>query len=159
MQERVPALPFSPLQTLLLPTKHSMCDSQSRQNKSMQLLRAAGTPVEAAPSAPAAAPFTVQAGKPAPLGPSPSSASKPGVNFAVYAPHATSVWLCLFDWENKPLMEAPMQRSDGGDIWHVFVAGLPQVSCQSCVHCTLVPANRAGTSGAAGTAHCLPMTL
>ena len=60
-----------------------------------------------------------------PLGASPGSAANPGVNFALYAPNATSVTLCLRDWQDAPVMETLMHRS--GDVWHAFVAGLPQV--------------------------------
>lgn len=100
----------------------------------MQPLHAVGKPVEAATAAaspvPAAtAPYAVEAGLPSPLGPSPGTAAKPGANFAVYAPNAEAVSLCLYDWDNQPLMEVPMQRSADGAVWHLFVAGLPQVSC------------------------------
>jgi pullulanase/glycogen debranching enzyme len=67
----------------------------------------------------------MEPGTAAPLGASPGPADKPGVNFAIYAPNATSVTLCLSDWEDQPLMEAPLQRT--GDVWHGLVAGLPQV--------------------------------
>jgi hypothetical protein len=63
-------------------------------------------------------------GTPSPLGASPGPAETPGVNFALWAPNATAVTLCLFDWEDKPLLEAPLQRT--GDVWHSLVAGLPQ---------------------------------
>lgn len=64
-------------------------------------------------------------GSTSPLGASPGTAEAPGVNFALYAPNATSVTLCLSDWDDKPLFEAPLQRE--GDVWHGFVPGLPQV--------------------------------
>ncbi|EFN57533.1 hypothetical protein CHLNCDRAFT_34754 [Chlorella variabilis] len=63
-------------------------------------------------------------GTPSPLGASPAAGSKPGVNFALYAPNASSVTLCLRDWDDRPVMEASLQRT--GDVWHAFVAGLPQ---------------------------------
>lgn len=70
----------------------------------------------------------MEAGEPSPLGASPSpDPAVPGVNFALWAANATSVTLCLHDWEDTPILEAPMQRT--GDVWHAFVAGLPQVGC------------------------------
>jgi pullulanase/glycogen debranching enzyme len=53
----------------------------------------------------------VQRGSPQPLGASPGKQGSKGVNFAVAAPHATAVTLCLFDHQNKPLMETGMQKS------------------------------------------------
>ena len=79
----------------------------------------------AGPTAAAARNYAVEPGTAAPLGASPGSAANPGVNFALYAPNATSVTLCLRDWQDAPVMETLMHRS--GDVWHAFVAGLPQV--------------------------------
>ena len=69
--------------------------------------------------------LTVEPGEPSPLGASPGSAGRRGVNFALWAPAATSVTLCLHDWQDRPIMETLMQRT--GDTWHAFVEGLPQV--------------------------------
>lgn len=80
---------------------------------------------QAGPVAPDAAALTVEPGAPSPLGASPSpDPATPGVNFALWAPNATSVTLCVHDWEDTPVMETLMQRT--GDVWHAFVAGLPQ---------------------------------
>lgn len=71
-----------------------------------------------------AASLSVGPGAAAPLGASPSEdESKPGVNFALWAPNATAVTLCLSDWEDAPLLEAPMARD--GDVWTALVEGLP----------------------------------
>ena len=86
---------------------------------------AAATATAPARQSIAPASLRVEAGAAAPLGASPGPAGGPaGVNFALWAPAATSVTLCLSDWEDQPLLEAPMTRT--GDTWHAFVAGLPQ---------------------------------
>ncbi len=69
--------------------------------------------------------LTVEPGQPTPLGASPGQDGQKGVNFALWAPAATSVTLCLHDDQDRPIMETLMQRT--GDTWHAFVAGLPQV--------------------------------
>ena len=56
-------------------------------------------------------------------GPAPG---KEGVNFALVAPHATAVCLCLFDRSGTPIKESDMHRSDEG-VWTAFVPGLPRV--------------------------------
>lgn len=102
---------------------------------------------QAGPVAPDAAALTVEPGAPSPLGASPSpDPATPGVNFALWAPNATSVTLCVHDWEDTPVMETLMQRT--GDVWHAFVAGLPQASAQG-----------AGAAGPAGQAGALPTML
>ncbi|KAI7841863.1 hypothetical protein COHA_004392 [Chlorella ohadii] len=68
--------------------------------------------------------LTVEPGQPTPLGASPGQDGQKGVNFALWAPAATSVTLCLHDDQDRPIMETLMQRT--GDTWHAFVAGLPQ---------------------------------
>lgn len=69
--------------------------------------------------------LTVKAGTAAPLGASPGPAGGPkGVNFALWAPAATQVTICLSDSQDRPVLEAPMLRT--GDTWHAFVEGLPQ---------------------------------
>ncbi|KAI3438769.1 hypothetical protein D9Q98_001187 [Chlorella vulgaris] len=87
---------------------------------------AAAEPAKAASPAPPTPPakLEMKPGSTSPLGASPGTAEAPGVNFALYAPNATSVTLCLSDWDDKPLFEAPLQRE--GDVWHGFVPGLPQ---------------------------------
>lgn len=104
----------------------------------------------AAPPALDASALTVEPGVAAPLGASPGPAGGPkGVNFALWAPAATSVTLCLSDWHDAPLLEAPMQRT--GDTWHAFVAGLPQVRGTAWAGherlraCTAMPAWKAGS--------------
>ena len=72
--------------------------------------------------------LTVEPGEPTPLGASPGQDGQQGVNFALWAPAATSVTLCLHDDQDRPIMETLMQRT--GDTWHAFVAGLPQVRAQ-----------------------------
>jgi glycogen operon protein len=68
--------------------------------------------------------LTVRAGSRQPLG---ASAHEDGVNFAVYSPRATRVWLRLYraatDLESLAEIEldAAVNRSYG--FWHVFVAG------------------------------------
>lgn len=63
-------------------------------------------------------------GSPQPLGASPAAPTgATGVNFALAAPHATGVALCLHTAAGEPLLEAPMHR-DGSGVWHTFVSGL-----------------------------------
>jgi glycogen operon protein len=68
--------------------------------------------------------LTVRAGARLPLG---ASVRHDGVNFAVYSPHATRVWLRLYHgpMDAEPLAEieldGPAHRTYG--FWHVFVAG------------------------------------
>ena len=81
----------------------------------------AAAPVDAPAKVPDAGKISAQAGKPEPLGPSPT---KGGVNFAVFSAHATGMKLCLYDSENKPIDELVMQRS--GDVWHVEAQGCPK---------------------------------
>ncbi|KDD74857.1 hypothetical protein H632_c1029p0 [Helicosporidium sp. ATCC 50920] len=57
-----------------------------------------------------------------PLGASPTSR---GINFAVVAPNATRVRLCLFDASNSPLQEVEMSRAENGT-WHCLAVGLPR---------------------------------
>jgi isoamylase len=60
-------------------------------------------------------------GSPTPLGP---SKTEKGVNFAIYARHASSVTLCLFDKFHKPLGSEIKLQEKSGDVWHVSVNGL-----------------------------------
>ena len=70
--------------------------------------------------------IAVLPGKSVPLGPSSGGpAGEPGVNFALAAPNATAVSLCLYDAAGAPLAEAPMHRDGGAGVWHGFVPGLP----------------------------------
>lgn len=48
------------------------------------------------------------AGSPEPLGPSPTVN---GVNFALFSANATAVSLCLFDKDNTPIRELPMENT------------------------------------------------
>lgn len=72
------------------------------------------------------------AGKPEPLGPSKWGGDGPfaprGVNFALWAKHATAVTLCLYDAaSNSPLGEVKLDAKSHrtGDVWHVALEGLP----------------------------------
>ncbi|GAB4816893.1 hypothetical protein N2152v2_003939 [Parachlorella kessleri] len=68
--------------------------------------------------------YSVEPGLAQPLGASPAAEGGPGVNFALASHNATAVTLCLFDQDDKPLLEAPMHKT--GDVWHAVVRGLPQ---------------------------------
>jgi len=51
-----------------------------------------------------------------------------GVNFAVFSRHARQVHLVLFqEGREEPIAEIPLDpvRNRTGDVWHVFVSGLP----------------------------------
>jgi len=61
------------------------------------------------------------AGSPSPLGPSKTA---DGINFAIFAKHASSVTLCLFDDGHKPLGSEIKLENKSGDVWHVLVNGL-----------------------------------
>ena len=65
--------------------------------------------------------LTIEPGSVEPLGPSPVEG---GINFAVAAPHATTVTLCLYNAAGEPAGELPLHRSDSG-VWHGVVPGLP----------------------------------
>jgi hypothetical protein len=52
-------------------------------------------------------------GSPEPLGPSPTV---DGVNFALFSANASAVSLCLFDKDNNPLKELPMQKTGMGSV-------------------------------------------
>ena len=59
-----------------------------------------------------------------PLGPSELPGSKPGINFAVFSEHATSVTLELYNSDGSGAASFPLERT--GNTWHVGVAGLPK---------------------------------
>ena len=64
--------------------------------------------------------FSSVAGSPEPLGPSPTA---DGVNFALFSANATAVSLCLFDKDNNPLRELPMEQTgaaSSGDVYSDF---------------------------------------
>jgi len=65
-------------------------------------------------------------GSPEPLGP---SVSPEGINFAVHSASATRVELLLFDniADPRPSQVIPLnaEQNRTGDIWHIFVEGLP----------------------------------
>ncbi len=61
-------------------------------------------------------------GKPSPLG---ASSASGGVNFALFAPQASQVTLCLYTpQEPYPFSELPLNKTDA--VWHILVSGLPQ---------------------------------
>lgn len=62
-------------------------------------------------------PSNIHLGTSRPLG---ASVSSSGCNFAVYAPDATAVFLCLFDADEALIAEYPMLGKSGA-IWHLFV--------------------------------------
>ncbi len=49
-----------------------------------------------------------------------------GVNFALSAPAATSVLLCLFDESGAPMGEELALEKDGAGVWSGLVEGLPK---------------------------------
>ena len=53
--------------------------------------------------------------------------NKEGVNFALAAPRASSVKLCLFDRSGNMVHEGPMHRSEDGT-WASFIPNLPRTS-------------------------------
>jgi len=62
------------------------------------------------------------------LGPSVAEGAVPGINFAVFSQHATSVTLELFHSDGSQAASFPLQR-DGNrteDVWHVCIEGLPK---------------------------------
>jgi len=62
-------------------------------------------------------------GQPAPLGPSLLAAQR--WNFAVFAPDATGVKLCLFLPDTEELLAELPFLARTGEIWHLEVAGIP----------------------------------
>ncbi|MGR3540567.1 MAG: glycogen debranching protein GlgX [Hasllibacter sp.] len=76
----------------------------------------AHTPPDAAKAAVAVP--AVTAGQPLPLG---ATADAAGCNFAVTAPHATDVFVCLFEGGAETRVRLP-ERS--GDVWHGHLAGI-----------------------------------
>lgn len=69
----------------------------------------------------------VTTGRPYPLGPLVYSA---GTRFTIFSRHATRVWLALFDKieDREPVWEYEFnpKRHRTGDIWSIFVEGLPE---------------------------------
>ncbi|HVO09863.1 MAG TPA: isoamylase, partial [Vicinamibacteria bacterium] len=68
--------------------------------------------------------FAVRRGHPLPYG---AAVKRDGVNFSVYARHATEVTLVLFAPEDEePVLELPLdpRYNKTGDVWHVLVTGL-----------------------------------
>lgn len=66
---------------------------------------------------------------PSPLGPSVATGPTPGINFAVFSQHATSMILELYQSDGSAAGSFPLQR-DGNrteDVWHVCIEGLPKV--------------------------------
>lgn len=66
--------------------------------------------------------LTVLPGTTEPPGPSPVDN---GVNFALAAPNATSVTLCVYSRVGNLMAELPMQRDGDSGVWHGLVPGLP----------------------------------
>ena len=68
------------------------------------------------------------AGSPQPLGPSPQKEGKPGVNFAIFCEHATSVVLLLWNAdgsnERKFELNPDVNRTNG--VWHITLEGVPR---------------------------------
>jgi isoamylase len=66
--------------------------------------------------------MTTWPGKPYPLG---ATWDGTGVNFALFAEHATSVELCLFDGPDAPAESQRIPLDEQTDrVWHVYVPGL-----------------------------------
>ncbi|MDQ7949659.1 MAG: glycogen debranching enzyme GlgX, partial [Pedobacter sp.] len=66
-------------------------------------------------------------GKPYPLG---ATWDGKGVNFALYANHATKVELCLFDPENNDTATETITIAERTrQIWHVYIPGLKPGQC------------------------------
>jgi glycogen operon protein len=89
------------------------------------LVEPAPAGLSGAAKAPPRTAFAVSRGRCRPLGPAPGP---DGVNFAVFSRHAEAVSLVLFkDGQDEPLVEIPLDpvRNKTGDVWHVFVHGLP----------------------------------
>ena len=63
--------------------------------------------------------FSLQTGSPTPLG---ATVQEKGINFALCAPNAEWVVLCLCDEQGNETERIPI-RSRTGDVWHVFLQG------------------------------------
>ena len=50
--------------------------------------------------------------------------NKPGINFAVFSEHASSVTLELYNSDGSGAASFPLERTD--NTWHIGVAGLPK---------------------------------
>ncbi len=72
----------------------------------------------------------VTVGRPYPLGPVVYSE---GVRFTIFSRHATRVWLALFNRieDKEPAWEYEFnpRRHKTGDIWSIFVRGVPEGIC------------------------------
>lgn len=67
--------------------------------------------------------FNIVPGSSCPLGPSPSTINQEGkevtgINFAIAAPNATAVTLCLFDRQGNALAELGLHKSQDTGVWH-----------------------------------------
>lgn len=63
----------------------------------------------------------IQNGEPTPLG---ATLKQDGCNFAIYAPNAKSVMLCLFNGDTEEMIaERPLPEKTG-DVWHGFVPSI-----------------------------------
>ena len=68
--------------------------------------------------------FEIERGTPTPFG---ATLMRGGINFAIYSPHAKSVFLVLFtECAKGPLIEFPLDPNLNrtGNVWHLFVIGL-----------------------------------
>ena len=65
-------------------------------------------------------PFTLKPGSEAPLG---ASLDSKGCNFAVWAPEATAVILCLYDGAEQELARFSLKERKG-QYWFGYVAGV-----------------------------------
>lgn len=67
-------------------------------------------------------------GQPRPMGPTCVDVDTGQWNFAVYAPDATALSLCLFCPDTEEPLAELVFSARTGDIWHVAVSGIPQGS-------------------------------
>ncbi|MDR0409339.1 MAG: glycogen debranching enzyme, partial [Spirochaetaceae bacterium] len=74
--------------------------------------------------------FTIEEGKPLPLG---ASLAENGVNFSVFSRYALSIKLVLFENSapdaSRQEITLDCQKNRTGDVWHCFIHGLSAGSC------------------------------
>ena len=66
----------------------------------------------------------LSAGAPSPLGASRVKQGENGWNFAVFAPDASAMTLCLFTPDTEELLGEIPFSARTGDIWHLAVQGI-----------------------------------
>ena len=88
------------------------------------------------------------AGQPEPLG---ASEAAKGVNFALSAPAATSVLLCLFDEAGEPMGEELALEKDADGVWTGLVQGLPKKGVLYGCVCRLLATKQTLTTSRAST--------